>query len=737
MISFLNPLFLAFGAAVLIPLALHLIQSSRTTRLPFSTLRFLKLARKRSSRRVKMENFLLWLLRTLLMALLALAFAMPMIRTRDFGNLLGRAARDVAIVLDVSYSMDYRLGRQTAWDQATDLAASVVEGLSEKDRFCVYLAADQVTPLVEQLTDKREETATRLRALKPSFGSSQLGPATQAALATLDQETRRTEREVHLITDGQRLPWTRFMRADAQAGMNPDAQAAPGGEGDGGIAWDPKKVNDRTTLFVTLLGAPAPENVAPVEVEIEPKRVTPETACQLTLRLARTGPPVETAVTVYLDDQEVGRRAVSLGAGALGETRFTLPPPGPGVHTVRVATPDDNLPVDNDFHLLLRAREKMPALCVGTPDNTLFLRTALETAAGGASPIEIKTIGPELLGGETLASYACIVLCNVLPLPGQEVRRLEQFAAGGGLLVMFPGDGASIGDYAAWSCLPSIPSAVLEVPVAERKRLLNWDKPLHPIIAALKEGSAVSPTVAIKRQLKCDTLKDKGETLVSTGAGYPFLLGRDSGRGSVLLFTVSADRSWSDFPLTPFFLPLAHQVMYHAAGIGAGRPYLWATDTLPLREFLPDATRESVLKAPDGTPVPVRSAVVEGETEAFAEGLHAPGLYALGGAGRPEDEPALAINMPRQESDLSALKPEDVPGILGVKHLHLASGKDDLLRKLEDFRVGKTLGEPLLWLALLVGLVEAFYANWLIRKRPRLTDAMNVEASGRVKDTNA
>jgi Aerotolerance regulator N-terminal len=81
MISFLNPLFLVFGAAVLIPLILHMIQSSRTVRLPFSTIRFLKLAEKRSSRRIKMENFLLWLLRTLLIALLVLAFAMPMIRT--------------------------------------------------------------------------------------------------------------------------------------------------------------------------------------------------------------------------------------------------------------------------------------------------------------------------------------------------------------------------------------------------------------------------------------------------------------------------------------------------------------------------------------------------------------------------------------------------------------------------------------------------------------------------------
>ncbi|MEI6516328.1 MAG: BatA domain-containing protein, partial [bacterium] len=90
MISFLNPFFLAFGVALFVPLVLHLIQSSRTVRLPFSTVRFLKLAEKRSSRRIKLENFILLLLRLLLMALLTLAFAMPMIRTKEFGNMLGR-----------------------------------------------------------------------------------------------------------------------------------------------------------------------------------------------------------------------------------------------------------------------------------------------------------------------------------------------------------------------------------------------------------------------------------------------------------------------------------------------------------------------------------------------------------------------------------------------------------------------------------------------------------------------
>jgi len=70
--SFLNPLFLSALAAALIPLVLHLWQRQRIVVVPFSTVRFLKLAQKRSSNRVRLENVLLWFLRTLILLLLAL-----------------------------------------------------------------------------------------------------------------------------------------------------------------------------------------------------------------------------------------------------------------------------------------------------------------------------------------------------------------------------------------------------------------------------------------------------------------------------------------------------------------------------------------------------------------------------------------------------------------------------------------------------------------------------------------
>ena len=177
---------------VMVPLLLHLIQSRRTVKLPFSTVRFLRLAQERSSRRVKMENILLWLIRTCLLVILALAFAMPMLRGKGSGTLFGRAPRDVALVIDGSYSMAYNLGRRTVWASAVDTAVKSIEGLGEQDRLCVFVAREHVEPMIEQLSGDRDAAISRLKALTFTPTSSALAPAVaQANQALVELKSRK------------------------------------------------------------------------------------------------------------------------------------------------------------------------------------------------------------------------------------------------------------------------------------------------------------------------------------------------------------------------------------------------------------------------------------------------------------------------------------------------------------------------------------------------------------------
>ena len=366
--TFLNPALLWAAAAAVVPLLLHLFQRRRALRIPFSTLRFLKLAQKRSARRVRVENFLLWALRTLLVLCLALAFALPVLRLKGFGGLMGRTHRDLALVLDVSYSMGYESAQRSTWEAARAAALSLVEGLQKGDRVCVFLADDDVTPLVEQPVADLQLVLGMLRAQRPRPTPSQLAPATLAAIAALQKSSRR-ERELHIITDGQALPWRGFRREEA-TGTGPEAGA-------GGAIWDAGRSVRDLPVFVTLVGPPEPRNSFPVSVAVEPLVLMAETAGTLTLRVGHTGPPQSLAATLLIDGREISSVTLEARPDEIAELQLGIPPLKAGVHTAQVKLPPDGLSLDDTLHFLLRVRESLPVLCVGTAEETFFLTRAL------------------------------------------------------------------------------------------------------------------------------------------------------------------------------------------------------------------------------------------------------------------------------------------------------------------------------------------------------------------------
>ena len=749
---FAFPLFLiASAVGAFIPLLLHLMQKKNSARVPFPTLRFLEQAIQQSSRRVRMENILLWLLRTLIMVCLGLAFAMPMLRTRNFAW-LGNTPRDVAIIIDASYSMDYNMGQQTVWEKALDLATTIIEGLGENDRFCVYVAREHPDPIIAEPTADRKDGLSRVKSLKRGYSSSDLASTLMAANDVLKSETRRREREIYILTDGQALPWNGFSARDQHpeprknvqhrtlniqhrmkenpvhpCKLSPENQhPAPSTQ------WDPTCIDEKTIVFVTLLGATAPENIAPANISLSLPILLKGTDPNITTMLMGTCNAKETVITLHMNDKEIGRRTARVGDTADRNPTFSITSLPVGIHAVSVQTPDDNLPIDNTFYFLVRVREALPTLCVGTKEDTFFVRAALNATAGNTpeSKSESQWITADALAGEPLHTYASIFLCNALPMPGQASSALEQHVKNGGLVALFPGDAAIMSDYAAWQSLPGIPTAIIKVRQTHRRRMLTWEQPKHPLLDALQD-SVAPPVVSIRRHLAWDSLAENTEALVTLGDGTPFLLDRSYGHGHLLMFSVSADRAWSDFPLSPFYLPIIRQVIEYGAGIGAFAPYLWSCPSLALKTILPEATADSRITDPEGQNVPVRSAIIKGQTVLHAEDLTMPGIYTLTLPGRTPTF-AFAINLNREESDLTPLPPADFPELLSIKNLQIAADKEALLTMIQEMRIGRTFGEHLLWLVLLLALTEFIYANMLLQDRPNLADQLKIKPSGKV-----
>jgi len=596
-----------------------------------------------------------------------------------------------------------------------------------------------VRPVVEQLVEDKEFVVSQVRSLEPGTTESDLAAAVVAAMDSLHEEKRRREKEIHIITDGQNLPWAGFARSDTDTEAEPEDTAAnaatdePVEPASASIdLWQPEKLDKRTAIFVTLVGAESPENVSAVDVEIQPQLIMADMPSRVQVRLAKVGEVTDSTVTITVDGEEVSRRAVSLEEGDAGELAFTLPPLEPGIHAARLDLPPDNLAVDDQFYFLIRVRETLPCLCVGPPDDTFFLMKALTARLHGGSAITVKRVGADDLGGEDLNDYACVFLCNALPLPGQIIFKIEDFVRAGGLVALFPGDRALVRDYEPWRCLPGQPAGIRDIPLGDRKRILRWALPQHPILRSLSVGPGMSPSLTIRRELVWSDLDKTAEPLVFAGPDRHFLLERPFGEGRVLVFSVAADRSWSNFPLSPFYLPFAHQTAQFGAGIAGTAPFLRTTRNLPLAEVLPSATSDSALTDPEGNPVPISSSIIETRTVLNAEELLKPGVYRFTKSFTDDPQPGIAVNLNSGESNLAPVEKEEIPDILGTKAVAVATGSDELLEKIEEHRIGRTLAEQALWLAFLLAIAEVYYANRKAKAGSRLTEMLGVDPAGKV-----
>jgi hypothetical protein len=699
------PLFLIAAAlGAMVPLILHLMQKKRSEPFEFPTLRFLRVAQNASARNIRMQHILLWLLRTAIMLFLGAAFALPVIRTAG-GSLLRRATRDVGIVLDMSYTMLYDLGQETAFDRARKTAITMIEDLQQGDRFFVVLAGKTPRALFPEPMREKQAAIAQLQELKPDYTASYLLPAVDLARSTLREHAGRRQMELHVLTDNRAAAWTvREVR----------------------IREDEEKQREVPT-FVLSSGVPDPENRTPMEIEIEPVVIFPQGGNRLRVKLAASGKSQETIVQLFINNAEHARTPLRVTSDAGVDTTFVLPPLERGTHIGRIEIPEDNLAVDDTFHFLLRVGESTPTLVVGGERETLFLRAALRAASGGNDAF--TRVDRQGLAGVSLDAYGVVMLCDALPLPGEAIDRLERFIREGGLMVVFAGLRASSSDYALLNFLPAQPQGVRDFVGPDARQFLVWEDLTHPVLRDLDAFEA-APNVTVERVLVVDELALGAEVLIRMRNGMPVLLEQRVGLGSVLLFTIGADRFWSNFPLTPFYLPVISQLLDYGRGTRVPDPYVVSDLNRTLESMVPGLPPEAKLVDAAEKSVGVRRVMQESRTISYLEEALSPGIYFRNDGG--SKEPVLAVNLDRLDSDLTPFPEDELAELLehdGVKYATSWEDMEDLLR---FHRVGHSLAEPFFWLALILIALEFYYANHLSNKSKSKAGAAVVDITGKV-----
>jgi hypothetical protein len=195
-IDFLSPLWLLAAGAAAIPLFLHLLRRRIGTKIEFPAVRYLARAEREHSRKLRLRNLLLMVLRIAAVLLIAAAAARPVVRVGGSGH----APTALAVVLDNSLSTSAIVTGHPVLDELRARARSVVRRASAEDRVWLVTADGTV------YGGSRGAVLDAIDRTTPMTGAGDVHEAVARA-AALVGSAGLAEREIAILTDAQATSW--------------------------------------------------------------------------------------------------------------------------------------------------------------------------------------------------------------------------------------------------------------------------------------------------------------------------------------------------------------------------------------------------------------------------------------------------------------------------------------------------------------------------------------------------
>ena len=695
--GFLTPVMLAGLAAMALPVLAHLISRRKFDIVQWGAMQFLQLGRK-TRRRIRLEEWLLMLLRMGVLGLIAFGMSRPWAAGGAISSLTGRVSRDVVLVLDGSYSMGWKGPVDTPHARAIQWGHQCIDTLRPGDTVSILDVRDQIRPVIEIPTGDFDFARTALDELAAPAGSSNLAGGLRQAIQILGRSSN-VSREVIVLTDRQKLPWrpddvyqwTRIDDSRKQMSIPPRIW----------VVDVMGEVQDRV-------------NVAVGKPELSRELTVPEFPIRVRATISQTNTE-QRRVTAHfeVDGQRIAEKSQALDLPVNGEAsvefehRFSET----GSHLVSIVVDPDNLPGDDRSDAVIEVADGIPVLVVDgdpQPDPVLsdsFFVTSAFSAVRDTPWVRADKVSWLDFNSTSFTGKAVAWVLNVPTLTVPQADAIVKFVEDGGTVVFAAGSKTQAGWYPglpeplAKKLAPAklievqsdtdlklgamrLDSESLKTPWLERFRkeqgvdltsirFAKWWR-MEPVAGdpapVDKDGK---PIPEVPGDPAAQERSAGGTVLAQLENGLPWLIAKRLGKGTVVQMSTPLDSDWSTLPSKNDFVPFLHEVVFNystqrtSRNVDMGSPLV--LDQAPLGEL--------IVKGPDGKETRTPSKL-EGErrTARFAQ-TTLPGVYEMrsaAGAGKPE---RFVVNFDRGESDLSPLTPPEEQGLTNKKIQFIADAE--------------------------------------------------------------
>lgn len=551
--QFLNPSVLFGMLAAAIPILIHLLNLRRLKKVDFSSNYFLREIQKTKIRKVKIKQWLLLIIRFLIILLIVLAFSRPTLKNNVISGISSKAKQDAVIIIDNSFSMMHSANDGTLLNNAKLLALNITEQFSSSDGLAL-LNFHSDTSIV-QLNFNKDEIKKEISDIKLSYAKCDL---TQLIYKGIDilKNSNNLVKELYIISDFQKYS----INLDSLSQLS---------------------VPENYFIYLSDFDFKQPQNTSISDIEIRNKIIQLNSKIDVQVKITNHSENSlnNNSVSLFINGERKSSINFSADANSVNSLFLETVLSNPGFNSIEVSSEEDGIIADNSAFISFFIPEQIKIKLVDdSPEQFSFIEAVLNSAPG-ENYIKTERFRSSNISSINESNTDLIIIENI----ENNFSYFEQLFLKGIPFIIFTDKNIANREFLGIKFGENITSDSRKADYLQFKETDTE----HPLFEGLfkteKNREFESPQIL---SFNIISTEFNYKPVISLSNNIPFLLDIERNGNKLLIFNTSADITSGSFVIKSIFPPLIIKSVLYLTSASSSEKGVIVGEEIILRDSL-------------------------------------------------------------------------------------------------------------------------------------------------------
>jgi len=533
-LNFLAPSLLWGLLAISLPIIIHFYSRFKATNIEFSTIQFIKKLKTTSIRRLRIKEFLLMLIRILIISTIVIMFSQPYTDGYIPGWIPQNHSRKLNLIIDNSATMNAKVGGKTLLEESKDISISLLPIFKNNTKISIIQTCPRKVLYSGNSNDPIVPTI--IRSIKNTYKFDDIYKVIDSCInkASLDISIQ----ECIIFSDFYYEPDSSFLS---------------------------QKLNKDKWKFYFIYPKKILNNLSIYSSQSINKIKSLDELVNIDVRILNNGIENKDNIPIELifDQHRVGQVVANFKSDDMKDFIFKAYPGKQGIVETKLLLPNDDYSADNYSFIAMPVMEKIKcAIIASTEEELEILKIALAAIDPSNQFLFIETRLQPNINRLFLDEMDVVIIHNPFSISDDAVFSLNNYLSDGGGLIWFQGDSMASNSNSRLSNSLGFPKIKSLINSGDKSGFFDvvYDKSQSDLLSDLKLKKLDTELPKIFSYLKID-ITSKHNIHISTNTGDAILIEFKSGSGNVFYFPTILDLKWNDLPVKGILIPMLYKML--------------------------------------------------------------------------------------------------------------------------------------------------------------------------------